>query len=218
MLNTSFLLIFWWTPKKPVNSGSIATWRVVLITLAGSCNQTIEQYSTANCKLKENKKTCSSNGIICIMLPPTRLGEQNHEKDKFILWKEQLVVPKSMFYYPRCSQVTPTNFPTPTNCKAGYIETNDLGLEYKPRTPGVRQCWRMKKPSVVMVWFRSKFWLRYVLHLYIYLYNMRRRQNPWHLSSMKLRSYHFWGESPVPSVLKCFKVFGTLHHIQAFNI
>ena len=99
------------------------------------------------------------------MLPPRQDWVNKIMKKKIILWKEQLVVPKSTFYYPWCSQVTPTNFPTPTNCKPGYIETNDLGLEYKPWTHEWVNVARyaIRCRGLVQV----KVWLRYGLYMFI---------------------------------------------------
>ena len=44
--------------------------------------------------------------------------------------------------------------------------------------------------------------------------HIRRHPNLSHLSSMKLRTYHFW---KAPGI-NFFSMFGTLHYLEAFNI
>lgn len=126
------------------------------------------------------------------MLPPRQDWVNKIMKKKIILWKEQLVVPKSMFYYPWCSQVTPTNFPTPTNCKPGYIETNDLGLEYKPWTHEWVNVARYAIRCRGL--FHVKVWLRHVLYMFI-TRTVTRVCPVWNWGVI------FWGGVPIG--LKC---------------
>ena len=91
----------------------------------------------------------------------------------------------------------------PNNCKPGYIETNDLGLEYKPWTHEWVTVARYTTRCRGLV--QVKVWLRYVLYMFITRGVVKNCDTC--LSSMKLRSYIYiicFG-SPYR-----FKVFGTL--------